>query len=101
MLGLIHRNRNRRLRGGYLTRRNALVKNNIIRATAEHLGSTRDPKKHNGGSQYHPYEDIAELTPENRGDATLTAAESSRTIIEVLHSDYFVDQSKQLSKNDF
>ncbi|KAK4571440.1 hypothetical protein RGQ29_030030 [Quercus rubra] len=76
-------NRNRRLRGGYMTRRNALVKNNRIRATAEHLGSTRDPKKHNGGSQYHPYEDIAELTPENRGDATLTAAESSRTIIEV------------------
>ncbi|KAL4595023.1 hypothetical protein ACB092_12G061800 [Castanea dentata] len=73
-------NRNRRLKGGLITtRRNTLVKSNRIRATAEHLG----PKRQNGGSQYHPYEDIAELTPENRGDATLTAAESSRTIIEV------------------
>lgn len=72
------------------TRRNTLVKSNGIRATAGHLG----PKKQNGGSQYHPYEDIAELTLENRGDATLTAAESSRTIIEVLHCVCFVDQSK-------
>ena len=82
---MIYRNRVRRLKGGSMTRRNALIKNNRIRASAEHLSSASDPKKQNGRSQYHPSEEIAEPTLENCGDATLTAAEATRTIIEVLH----------------
>uniref|UniRef100_A0A2N9IS07 Uncharacterized protein n=1 Tax=Fagus sylvatica TaxID=28930 RepID=A0A2N9IS07_FAGSY len=76
-------NRVRRLKGGSMTQRNALIKSNRIRASAEHLGSASDPKKQNGRSHYHPSEEIAEPTLENCGDATLTAAEATRTIIEV------------------
>lgn len=58
---------------------------NRTRASVEHLDSAGDPKKQNGTSQYHPYEEIAESILENSGDATLTTAETSRTIIEVLY----------------
>ncbi|MBA0794217.1 hypothetical protein Gohar_018567, partial [Gossypium harknessii] len=71
----------RRLNRASLSRR-TLVKNNI-RATAEHLGSASDPAKHKGRSHYHPFEDIGEATSKKSNDATLTAAETSRTIIEV------------------
>ncbi|TYH45418.1 hypothetical protein ES332_D11G263300v1 [Gossypium tomentosum] len=70
-----------RLNKASLSRR-TLVKNNI-RATAEHLGSASDPAKHKGRSHYHPFEDIGEATSKKSNDATLTAAETSRTIIEV------------------
>jgi hypothetical protein len=61
---------------------------NRIRASVEHLDSAGDPKKQNGTSQYHPYEEIAESILENSGDATLTTAEASRTIIEVLYCEH-------------
>ncbi|RDY09126.1 hypothetical protein CR513_06558, partial [Mucuna pruriens] len=64
------------------TRRNKLVKNRI-RASSEHLGSAQDPVKKNEKSSYHPFEEVAASTSENSEDATLTAAETSRTIIEV------------------
>ncbi|XP_057423598.1 uncharacterized protein At3g49140 [Lotus japonicus] len=62
-----------------LTRRNKLVKNKI-RASSEHPGSAQNK---NEKASYHPSEDIAASTSENSGDARLTAAETSRTIIEV------------------
>lgn len=63
-----------------MTRRNKLVKNKI-RASSEHPGSAQNK---NEKASYHPSEDIAASTSENSGDARLTAAETSRTIIEVL-----------------
>ncbi|GMJ13586.1 hypothetical protein like AT5G24060 [Hibiscus trionum] len=68
-----------RLNSASLSRR---IKNNI-RATAEHLGSASDPAKQNGRPNYHPFEEIGESTSKNSDDATLTPAETSRTIIEV------------------
>ncbi|GLU24324.1 hypothetical protein SLE2022_402670 [Rubroshorea leprosula] len=58
---------------------------NRIRATAEHLGSASDPIKQYGKPHYHPFEEIAEpkSTFKNGEDARLTAAETTRTIIEV------------------
>ncbi|GMI75550.1 hypothetical protein like AT5G24060 [Hibiscus trionum] len=69
----------RRLNSASLSRR---IKNNI-RATAEHLGSASDPAKQNGSPHYHPFEEMGESMSKNSADATLTAAETSRTIIEV------------------
>ncbi|TKY45273.1 hypothetical protein E2542_SST31563 [Spatholobus suberectus] len=63
-------------------RRNKLAKNRI-RASAEHLGSAQDPVKKNEKPSYHPFEEVAVSTSENSEDARLTAAETSRTIIEV------------------
>ncbi|XVF09951.1 hypothetical protein REPUB_Repub07fG0141600 [Reevesia pubescens] len=74
-------NRFRSLNSASLSRR-ALIKNKI-RATTEHLGSAFDPTKQNGRSHYHPFEEIGEAKSKNSDDATLTAAETSRTIIEV------------------
>ncbi|KHN09284.1 Hypothetical protein glysoja_029055 [Glycine soja] len=68
--------------GTPFTRRNKLVKNRI-RASSEHLGSAQDPLKKNEKPSYHPFEEVAVSTSENSEDATLTAAETSRTIIEV------------------
>ncbi|MBA0678109.1 hypothetical protein Goari_019471 [Gossypium aridum] len=79
----------RRLNRASLSRR-TLVKNNI-RATAEHLGSASDPAKHKGRSHYHPFEDIGEATSKKSNDATLTAAETSRTIIEAVASHFQVN----------
>ncbi|KAL2577658.1 hypothetical protein AAZV13_16G149100 [Glycine max] len=67
--------------GTPFTRRNKLVKNRI-RASSEHLGSAQDPLKKNEKPSYHPFEEVAVSTSENSEDATLTAAETSRTIIE-------------------
>ncbi|KAK7364391.1 hypothetical protein VNO80_13004 [Phaseolus coccineus] len=68
--------------GTPFTRRNKLLKNRI-RASLEHLGSAQDPVKKNEKSTYHPFEELAVSSSENTEDATLTAAETSRTIIEV------------------
>ncbi|XVE58461.1 hypothetical protein DITRI_Ditri04bG0171300 [Diplodiscus trichospermus] len=73
-------NRFQRLSGASHSR--TLIKNKI-RATAEHLGSASDPTKQNGRPHYHPFEEIGEATSKNNDDATLTAPETSRTIIEV------------------
>ncbi|KAI6696379.1 hypothetical protein NL676_016498 [Syzygium grande] len=69
-----------RFNGGSLARKKNVTRNKV-RATAEHLGSASDPAKCNGRAGYHPFEDIAELA--SGGDATLTAAETTRTIVEV------------------
>ncbi|KAJ4705940.1 Pentatricopeptide repeat (PPR) superfamily protein [Melia azedarach] len=69
-------NRFRRLNGKSLIRRSNLIKNRI-RASAS------DPVRRNGKTRYHPSEDIADSTLDNGLDARLTAAETTRTIIEV------------------
>lgn len=58
------------------TRRNPFV-NNRIRASSQHNHHVdKNPK-----SSYHPFEEITD--PQICGDATLTPAETSRTIIQV------------------
>ncbi|XVF12559.1 hypothetical protein REPUB_Repub08aG0129100 [Reevesia pubescens] len=74
-------NRFQRLSSASLSRR-TLIKNKI-RATAEHLGSASDPSKQNGTPNYHPFEEIGKGASKNRDDATLSAPETSRTIIKV------------------
>ncbi|KAJ4708941.1 Pentatricopeptide repeat (PPR) superfamily protein [Melia azedarach] len=69
-------NRFGRLNGNSLIRRSNLIKDRI-RASAS------DPVNRNGRTRYHPSEDIAESTLENGVDARLTAAETTRTIVEV------------------
>ncbi|KAF5732391.1 hypothetical protein HS088_TW18G01085 [Tripterygium wilfordii] len=75
------RSRLRRLMGGSILRKSKLLRKSI-RASTEYLGSAPDPSKQNRRQRYHPFEDIAESTSENSGDARLTAAETTRTIIE-------------------
>ncbi|KAK9293168.1 hypothetical protein L1049_021156 [Liquidambar formosana] len=67
--------------GSFMTRNN-LIKNRI-RASAEYLSSGSDHIERNEKPQYHPFEDIAESAAQDSGDARLTAAETTRTIIEV------------------
>lgn len=67
---------------GSITRRKNLARNKV-RATAEHLDSASDPIKYNGRAGYHPFEDISELALAGNGDARLTTAETTRTIVEV------------------
>lgn len=45
--------------------------------------SASDPVKKNERTSYHPFEDIADSMLEKGEEARLTAAETSRTIIEV------------------
>lgn len=87
----LHRVRSKGYAGTPFTRRNKLVKNRI-RASLEHLGSAQDPVKKNEKSSYHPFEELAVSSSENTEDATLTAAETSRTIIEVLSCINFANQ---------
>ncbi|KAK7270907.1 hypothetical protein RJT34_26418 [Clitoria ternatea] len=68
--------------GTPFTRKIKFVKNRI-RATSEQLGSAHDPVKKNEKPSYHPFEEVAASIPENSGDVGLTAAETSRTVIEV------------------
>ncbi|XP_021892147.1 uncharacterized protein At3g49140-like [Carica papaya] len=75
-------NRFQRFNGDSLSRRRN-IKRNRTQATAEHLGSASDPIKQNERPHYHPFEDIADSMSEDDGDARLTAAETTRTIIEV------------------
>ncbi|KAJ0099105.1 hypothetical protein Patl1_20230 [Pistacia atlantica] len=77
-------NKFQRLNGNSFVRRTSLIRNRT-RASAEYLGSASDPVKQNGRPRYHPFEDIAESTSENSGDARLTDAETTRTVIEVLY----------------
>ncbi|XP_061337319.1 uncharacterized protein At3g49140 isoform X2 [Gastrolobium bilobum] len=74
--------RSKKYTGAPFTRRNKLAKNRI-RASSENLGSAQDPIKKDEKASYHPFEEIAASTSEKSGDARLTAAETSRTIIEV------------------
>ncbi|KAF7813040.1 uncharacterized protein G2W53_034016 [Senna tora] len=74
--------RSKKSTGTLFTRRNKLVKSRI-QASAEHLGSAEDPVKQNGKTSYHPFEEITVSASEHSEDARLTAAETSRTIIEV------------------
>lgn len=62
--------------------RNNLRKNGI-QASAEHLGSASDPFKQDKRLQYHPSEELVKSITENSEDVRLTAAETTRTIIEV------------------
>lgn len=74
--------RSKNYAGTPFTRRNKLVKNRF-RASSEHPGSAQEPVKKNEKPSYHPFEEIAASTSENSGDVRLTAAETSRTVIEV------------------
>ncbi|KAK4745407.1 hypothetical protein SAY87_011719 [Trapa incisa] len=67
---------------GSISRRKSFLRNKI-RAAAEHLDSAADPSKYNGRTGYHPFEDISELASVAKGEARLTAAETTRTIVEV------------------
>jgi len=69
--------------GTPFTRRNKLVKNRI-RVSSQHPGSDQEPVKKNEKPSYHPFEEIAASTSEISEDVRLTAAETSRTVIEVL-----------------
>ncbi|PPD72911.1 hypothetical protein GOBAR_DD30180 [Gossypium barbadense] len=77
----VTRNRFQRLNTASPWRRALIKKKNQV--TAEHLGSASGPTKQNGRSDYHPFEEIGEANSNNSDDATLTAAETCRTIIEV------------------
>ncbi|KAI9073540.1 hypothetical protein K1719_044488 [Acacia pycnantha] len=68
--------RSKKSTGTLFTRQNKFVKKRI-QASAE------GPVEPNGRPSYHPFEEIADSALENSGDARLTAAETSRTIIEV------------------
>ncbi|CAI8593717.1 unnamed protein product [Vicia faba] len=74
--------RSKKYSGNPFTRRNKLVKNRIG-VSSEHPGSDQEPVKKSEKSSYHPFEEIAASTLENNGDDRLTAAETSRTVIEV------------------
>lgn len=86
----MRRVRSKKYPGTPFTRRNKLVKNRI-RASSDHPGA-QEPVKKNEKSSYHPFEEIAVSTSENSGDARLTGAETSRTIIEVLICINFANQ---------
>lgn len=53
------------------------------------MGSAEDPVKQNGKSSYHPFEEITVSASDHSEDARLTAAETSRTIIEVFSCFFF------------
>ncbi|GAU29205.1 hypothetical protein TSUD_361950 [Trifolium subterraneum] len=74
--------RSKKYPGTPFTRRNKLLKNRI-RVSSEHPGSDQEPVKKNEKPTYHPFEEIAASTLENSEDVRLTAAETSRTVIEV------------------
>ena len=65
-----------------LNRRNGSVISRI-QASGKYLGSGSDKVGDNGKSRYHPFEDILESEATEVGEGRLTAAETSRTIVEV------------------
>ncbi|KAK9181870.1 hypothetical protein WN944_025011 [Citrus x changshan-huyou] len=69
-------NRFRRVNGNPCITRSNVTKKRI-------QASASDPVKKNERTRYHPFEDIADSTLKNGEEARLTAAETSRTIIEV------------------
>ncbi|KAL8153471.1 hypothetical protein V2J09_011231 [Rumex salicifolius] len=64
------------------TRRCSVPKNRT-QATGKYLGSGSDQVGENEKEGYHPFEDISDSEGVEPGDARLTAAETSRTVIEV------------------
>ncbi|XP_057951238.1 uncharacterized protein At3g49140-like isoform X2 [Malania oleifera] len=72
----------RTLNEGSFERRGNILKNRV-QASAEHSGLDSDPMEHNGKPQYHPFEEIGESAVVDSRNATLTPAETTRTIIEV------------------
>jgi hypothetical protein len=56
---------------------------NRIRVSSQHPSSDQEPVKKNEKPSYHPFEEIAASTLEISEDVRLTAAETSRTVIEV------------------
>ncbi|XP_042503600.1 uncharacterized protein At3g49140-like isoform X2 [Macadamia integrifolia] len=77
-------NRARRLIDGCsFTVRSSLHPRSRVRATEEYSGSGSDPLEGNGTPNYHPFEEIAESMSQDGGDARLTAAETTRTLIEL------------------
>lgn len=67
--------------GPFTTRKNVIK--HRVRSSAEHSVSGSDPVGRNEKQEYHPFEDIADSISQEIGDARLTAAETTRTIIEV------------------
>lgn len=74
--------RSKKYPGTPFPRRNKLVKNRI-RVSSQHPSSDQEPVKKNEKPSYHPFEEIAASTLEISEDVRLTAAETSRTVIEV------------------
>ncbi|XP_010261376.1 PREDICTED: uncharacterized protein At3g49140 isoform X2 [Nelumbo nucifera] len=69
--------------GCSLPTRNSILKTRV-RAAANHAGSASAHPDRNGKPRYHPFEEIAEPTlQDDSEEASLTAAETARTIIEV------------------
>ncbi|KAJ8452768.1 hypothetical protein Cgig2_005104 [Carnegiea gigantea] len=56
---------------------------NRIQASGKYLGSASDKGGDSSKSRYHPFEDILESEAAETGERRLTAAETSRTIVEV------------------
>lgn len=67
---------------GSLNKRKTYMRNRI-RAARENSGSASEPINRNEKPKYHPFEEISESPLRGSGDARLTAAETTRTIIEV------------------
>ncbi|KAL7183729.1 hypothetical protein ACSBR2_026000 [Camellia fascicularis] len=77
-------NKFQRLADGSCMRRNSFVKNRVRASAEEQSGAASSPIKPNAKpSRYHPFEDIVESELMEGGDARLTPAEITRTIIEV------------------
>ncbi|THG01616.1 hypothetical protein TEA_016090 [Camellia sinensis var. sinensis] len=77
-------NKFQRLADGSCMRRNSFVKNRVRASVEEQSGAASSPIKPNAKpSRYHPFEDIVESELMEAGDARLTPAEITRTIIEV------------------
>ncbi|KAF5947335.1 hypothetical protein HYC85_013292 [Camellia sinensis] len=77
-------NKFQRLADGSCMRRNSFVKNRVRASAEEQSGAASSPIKPNAKpSRYHPFEDIVESELMEAGDARLTPAEITRTIIEV------------------
>ncbi|KAL7003490.1 hypothetical protein U1Q18_004644, partial [Sarracenia purpurea var. burkii] len=88
-----------RLADASYARKNSFVKNKFRASAEEQSGQSSSPIKPNAKpSRYHPFEDIAELESMEGGEARLTPAETTRTIIEVnskatlMFSDFLNDE---------
>ncbi|GAB4858324.1 hypothetical protein Ancab_009797 [Ancistrocladus abbreviatus] len=68
--------------GNSLTGRKSVLQR-TIQAHGKYLGPGSDKKGENGKSAYHPFEDILDSQAPENDEPRLTAAEMSRTIIEV------------------
>ena len=67
------------------SRRISLIKNRVRASAEKKFGSGSDPVERAGKAKgYHPYEDISDSEGVESGEARLTPAETTRTIIEVV-----------------